>query len=463
MTLLKLYEEILKTAMMNVDKEGFVHQPKSYENDGTRTMEPALIDGKRLVVPVQEHIDHPNKETKVVFHPLNENALQGESAVINKLKVACSISVNMAIFNLIRGFMNLALSTDDHKKLSPDQSEVLSILKNVDEKTEKDFFKIIFNGIKKEGTEALFFKIFLKRGGTVMGKKYSRVGVVTFPFYDEISQDKNEFYGITLRKKDHGVLKKLIEFILPKIKESHAYDQGSDDDVAPYLDALMQSIAAVGVDINRCIKDYEEFLIHPDSMKIHLGWQKAFKDLNSFLPEVRRIPVQQGNQGNRKVEDIMRDEANIQQAVNQASRQALNRQEAIKEEVTPVKPPDTTAPWEELPAVIPSSPHSVQVASAPLPSLTEIDNAAKTKSSSHTGTISATDLLGITQMPMNQGYQQMPNANAFIQQPGMQQPGMMPGQMGMYPQQPFYNQQPMMQQAPAGYGSPFYPQGGVIL
>lgn len=457
MNLLKLYEEILKTGLMSVDHEGMVSQPKSYSAEEDGPVEPTVIDGKRLVIPTKYHIDNPDKQQKIVFHPLSENALQGESAVISKLKTMCSVAVNMSIYHLIRNFLNLALSTEEHKKLSPEQSELLSVLKDVDTKTEKDFMKIILQGIKRDGSDGLFFKVFLKRGGSVHGKKYSRVGVVTFPIYEELSKENTEHFGITLRKKDQGVLRKLLEYILPRIAEVQGYDAGSDDDNAPYLEALMQSIAGVGGDVNKRINEFEEFIDFPEGLKIKLRWQKAFQDLNDFLPEVRRIPSQYGNQGNRKVEENLKDEQNIQSSVNEAAQQAMHRSEAVKENVvrndTPVPPwednsrnvqpvaqPQPTNAAFPLPVNLSSPVMQGYPQGYPMQNMQPMQQAEP----SRPGTISASELLGVSA----QGMPVMPNyPQGYPNRP------MMPG----YPQpQGFYPQQPMMpQQQPIMGSSPF--------
>mgnify|MGYP003407292093 CR=1 FL=1 len=425
MNLLKLYTEILATGLMSVNDEGLVSQPSKYTLGGTVPIEPTLIDGKRLVLPTQKHVDQPDPEEKIIFHPLSENALQGESAVITKLKTMNSVVINMTILNLVSKLIELALSTEEHKKLNPDQSELLSILKNADEKTEKDFMKIVLSGIRKEGAEGLFFKVFLKRGGTVMGKKYARVGVVSFPLYEELTNGENEHYGVTLRKKDHGVFAKLLEYILPRIAESHAYDVGSDDDTAPYLDALMQSVASVGVDINARIAEFENLITYADELKIKMGWRKAFKDLSDFTPEIRRIPAQYGNRGNRRVDEQLKEEHNIQSAVDSA----LHRSEAVAEVPMVAKAaPVTVPPWEHTPVPVVASVPSLSVPMVAPPPV-----------ASAPGTISALELLGI-----------MPGQPAYP--PQGYPPGY--GQQGGYP--PGYPQQP-------GYGYPQQRPGNGFL
>lgn len=441
MKLLKLYEEILKTGLMTVNEEGLVQQPDKFSSDGTVVVDPTVIDGKRLVLPTKEHIDYPDKDSKIVFHPLSENVLAGESVVLSKLKNMCSLAVNMSLFNIIRGFITLALSVEEHKRLSPTQSEVLSILKDVDEKTEKDMIRMILNAAKKEGMDGLFFRVYLKRGGTIIGRKFARVGVVSFPFYEELEQDKKSHYGVELRKKDHGVLKALLEYILPKIGKEYAYYHGSDNDVAPYLDALMGSIANVAEDINKRVDQFEKFFTHPEQIKISLGWKKAFEDLEQFNAEIRRIPTQYGNQGNRKVEETMMEESNIQNQLNQATSAALHKDYEAKEKAQapqPPKPAYTTPPWEEEKA--PAVPVITNLGvPAPAPQMPE----------TRSGTISASELLGITpgmQMP----HQMMP-------QQGYPNPMM---QMGGYPNPMAGYPNPMMQQQGYPYPGQPNPQGG---
>lgn len=435
MSLTKLYKEILKTGLMSVDNEGMVVQISSVDEDRENKYSPVVIDGLRLVMPTQYHIDNPDVETKIIFHPLSENALQGESAVINKLKLMTSVAVNLSIFNLIRGLCTLALSVEDHKKLTPEQSEILSILKNIDNKSVKDFIKIILAGIKKEGYENFFFKIFLKRGGSIDGKKYARVAVVTFKFYEELCKNPEEVYGIPLRKKDQGVLKELLEYILPNIGKPHAYDQGSDDHVAPYLDALMSGIAGVATSINKVTERFADFLQEPEKIKISVGFQKLMRDLTVYLPEVRRIPAQRGNQGNRKIEEKKLEEANIQEAIAAADR-AVNKSASVEEKsVAQVR--DTTPPWED----VKSDPRqSNEVITVPYQQVTggvplmtapaQVDPRYSNQGTQEKGTISISELLGV-------GY---PN----------QQP-MYPQQGQPYPMQQFPGQPYPMQQQPYGY------------
>lgn len=439
MQLIALYEEILKTGLMKSDKDGYISQINKFAGSGKPVYEPALLDGKRLVMPTAERLQHPNPEKEMFFHPLSEDALQGESSIIALMKNRVSIAINLSIHTWIKSMLYLALSVDDHQKLNPDQSEVLSILKNIDEKSEKTFSKLILAGMQQKGFDGFFFRMFLKRGGTVAGKKYARAGIVSSPFYEELCSSSEEIYGIKLRRKDQGVLKALFEYLLPRISEKGAYDQGSDSDVAPYMDAIMQTAASIGADINRRINEYREFIPDWQDRIINTGWQKAFNDLSSYIPEIRRIPNQKGNVGAARVKDSMQAKHDIAASVNEAMQTAKPAPAQVAQPVAQDDPPFE-----------PTAQLSSQVAS--------YNAGVNPVHQTSPGKISASDMFGVTpaqvaQMQQAQAMQQYYNQRAAYGQPAPMPVGM---PVGYGYQQPvsMYGQQAMPMANTIGYGYP---------
>lgn len=403
MTLIDLYKDILATGLMSADDEGFISRPKAINPGGTKEIEPVLIDGKRLVLPTTDQLMHADPERKVIFHPLNENALHGESRIVSKLRTAIAVNLNMATFGLISGLISLGISKADHEKLSPDQSSVLSILKNVDEKSLTDMTKIILNAAKVNDMDGLIFKIYLKRGGSVLGKKYSRVGVVTASLYEELSKDSEEFYGVKLRKKDQGVLTTLFEFIFPSISEPHSYDQGSDSDIAPYLDALMQTAASIGVEINDALEKYAEFIPHADEMKIPLAWRSEFENLPKYMPQIRRIPVDDANTGSAKTQEQMQAQANIAANVDFVNK-ANEPQPQAQPSPAVHNPPVVAAPAATMPMVTPSV-------------MPQFQNAPSFGQSQPSGKVSIDSILGMQPVgygQMNMGFGSVPINNNSI-------------------------------------------------
>lgn len=438
MQLIALYEQILKTGLMKSDKDGYISQINKFAGSGKPVYEPAILDGKRLVMPTAERLQRPNPEKEMFFHPLSEDALQGESSIITLIKNRVSIAINLSIHTWIKSMMYLALSVDDHQKLNPDQSEVLSILKNIDEKSEKTFSKLILAGMQQKGFDGFFFRMFLKRGGTVAGKKYARAGIVSSPFYEELCSSSEEIYGIKLRRKDQGVLKSLFEYLLPRISEKGAYDQGSDSDVAPYMDAIMQTAASIGADINRRINEYHEFIPDWQDRIINTGWQKAFNDLPSYMPEIRRIPNQKANTGAPRVKDSMQAKHDIAASVNEAMQTA--RPAPAQTVAEPAQSVQSDPPFE------PTAQLSPQVAS--------YNAGVNPVHQSKPGKMSVSEMFGVTPAQVAQMQQAQAMQQYYNQRAAYGQPAPMPVGYGYQQPMPAYGQpvMPGMQTMPMGYG-----------
>lgn len=290
MKLNNLYRSILRYAGLDADDEGFI----STVLDDRR--EPALLDGARLVLPLPQHLRAVNPKEKIIFHPLSENILRGESEVLVKLREVINIRLNFTFGIIGQSLLQLVASPEEHHKLDPDQSELLIAVKNVDETTIKNFIAVMIEGVRQNANR-LFMNIFLKRGGTIDTKRYSRVGVVTFGLYEELMKDGNEVYGVKLRVKDKETFKQLYNFIFPNVSVPMFYSRGSDSDVAPFLDALMKSSMAVACRFNDILEQFEDFIDEGDSMVFDSEWVSDFENLSTLIPEIRRVPVQAGNEG----------------------------------------------------------------------------------------------------------------------------------------------------------------------
>jgi hypothetical protein len=290
MKLLELYKSLLKTGSMVTTQDGYV----SFQNgDSTK---PATVKGKRLVLPTPEHLANPDWKERVVFHPLSENIMRGESVVLEEFRSSINTKLNYIIGLLAYQLIQIATSVGDHSKLSPDQLEFLSKLKNADDKTMEAFQKLLAK-MSVDQKHNAFISIYLKRGGTVLGKRHSRVGIVTFPFYSELVGGATEVYGIKLRVKDRETFINLMEYMFPVIGVAEAHNRGSDSTVAPYLDALMKSVMAISSPINDQVMLFSTVIDNSDSLLIEDGWVETFDNLEVMVPEIRMIPMQAGNEG----------------------------------------------------------------------------------------------------------------------------------------------------------------------
>lgn len=290
MKLLELYEALLKTAGLVTTSDGFV----SKHVDGL--VKPATIKGKRVVLPTPTHLANPDKTEIILFHPLSENIMHGESVVLEEFRSGINNKLNFTIGLLCYQLLLISTSVAEHSKLSPDQLEFLSKLKNADEKTLETFNKILkaTGGTQKQNT---FVSIFLKRGGVVGGKKRSRAGIVSFPFYTDLKKNESEVFGVKMRVKDRETFINLMEYIFPTIDVPESHNRGSDALVGPSLDALMKTVIGIAGPLNDQITLFANIIDDSEAMMINGDWVESFDNIDAMNNEVRMIPIQAGNEG----------------------------------------------------------------------------------------------------------------------------------------------------------------------
>jgi hypothetical protein len=286
--MLDFYESVLKAAGLVVTSDGCVSVVTSKEP------KPMTLKGKRLVLPTKEHQANPNPDAKIVFHPLVENVMRGESEVFERFRMALNSRLNVVIGSIVTMLLTLGTSQAEQHKLTPEQSEFLSKVKNADEKTLAALKKIM-DSLPAAAHQKLFVSMFLKRGGTVGEKRYSRVGVVHFPFYNDLKKGEAELHGVKLRVKDREALVGLLDYILPEQDIAGVYNRGSNSTIAPSLEALMSAFRAVAAPINDLLSRFEGVL--PENLTIESGWSEQLDNLDELLPEIRSTPMQAGNEG----------------------------------------------------------------------------------------------------------------------------------------------------------------------
>ena len=296
MKLLDLYKSMLSASGRVVENESYVSINNSLFTDSDKN-DPLLIDGKRLVLPTYAQQSDPDRTNKIIFHPLSENILRGESIVVANLRSAFSIRINYSVAASISALLEVCSSINKHKTLSPDQAIILSLATNCDEDTNKVFNSM---AIKCLGEENKFVKIYLKRSGVINNVKFSRAGIVSFPFYEELKEAKDSLYGIKFRKKDREIILSMMEYLFPKIKISEGYNAGSDSSIAPFTDALMKTVLNLASNLNDVFELFKDKLDGFDKLIFDSEWVEGFNDLNVFQNEIRLIPTQAGNEGESK-------------------------------------------------------------------------------------------------------------------------------------------------------------------
>lgn len=292
MKLNEIYRSVLKFCGLEADDQGYI---STTIND---SREPCFIDGLRMVLPTQNHLKNFNAKEKIIFHPLTESTLRGESEVVKKLKHVINVRLNFTIGHIAHSLLDLIASPEIHSRLNPEQSELMFQVKDGDEKSVTNFVSQMVAGIKAH-PDRVFVNIYLKRGGNCNGKRYSRVGIVSFPFYQKLIEDKVE----KIRVKDKDTYKELMQFIFPNLTNEEEYNFGSDSQVAPYLESLMRTAANLASRLNDILVTFGDYIEDSEKLIFDADWLEAFQDLNALMPEIRKVPVQFGNDGSLSIVD----------------------------------------------------------------------------------------------------------------------------------------------------------------
>lgn len=292
MKLLELYKSVLLAAGLTSDDEGFV-----YVNNKLFTGEenaPAMIGDQRIVLPTDEQMRHPSKD-KIIFHPLREQAMRGESAVFTKLRTSMTARLNFTFAVLIGAMLDVAKRVDIHKTLSPAQAQLLNVGKSITEKTHEIFSEVCLRTMSDPSMS--FVAMFMKKSDVVNNQPYRRIGVVSFPVYEELCKEQDKYFGLTIKPAERENLKAVMQFLLPGIETVGKYNKGSNSDVAPYMDALMMVFGGIAGPFNDKIELFEKFIPESDIITIDSDWVEVFDNLDAHRVMIQMVPQQAGNEG----------------------------------------------------------------------------------------------------------------------------------------------------------------------
>lgn len=302
MKLLEFYQSVLEAVGFTVNSEGFVSIDTSLFSPDNPT-QPAMVGGKRLVLPTYEQLSSPSTSETIRFHPLRENLMRGESEVSIALRKAVTTRLSYSIVSVMQGLLLLGASPALHAKLTPEQTEFLSIIPDVDTKSVTTFSELFVKTVAPGSTTPII-TVYLKDGGEVKGSRFSKAAIVRFPLYDELKEDKKDCMGIDLRKKDKLAFIKLFEYILIGIDQPGSFSRGSNSDQAPYFEALMNAFVAVSSKIDITLRDFGDHIEGSDFLRIDPEWVETLNELGTLSLEIQKIPMQSGNEGASKLKDV---------------------------------------------------------------------------------------------------------------------------------------------------------------
>lgn len=303
--LLDIYKSVLEYSGLHVRDDGTIYAQlavPSGETDGTPIYEVKVGD-EPFVFPIKAQFSDPN-QAKVYFHPFSESFLRGESEVIQLLREYIGLRINYVTSLVVQYLLNLLASPALHKNLQENQIELLTQISDTDMETVNKWVNFSIANFKSE-QQLQFVKIYLKHTGMWKGENYSRLGVVSFPFYKEIceSEPGKGRFG-KLRVKDRANFKKIMEFVFPGINVPENYNFGTRGRTAPYFEALMMSSGQVASRLNEVIDLYKEFIPDYEVLLFNMDWLGAFSNLDALASDIRSLPTElRGNVGTPMVKE----------------------------------------------------------------------------------------------------------------------------------------------------------------
>lgn len=288
MQLDQLYKSILESLGLQVDPDNsMVSMVLANEKF------PCTCIDKRLVLPTQEVLRNPRWNETVAFHPICENVIKGESPILKKYRALIAYRLTEVISGTMLVLMNIAVNRDLHSRLTPAQSEFLSLVADADAKTYEALESVI-GAIDPETTDRRLVSIYQKRGGMFNGERYSRVAVTSFPIYDEFDEPEATIFGVKMRKKDKAAIAALFNYIIPNADSEVEYSYASNDMTAPYFHSLTKAYARVARRLNAVVRKFKKHITNHEGFTINIDWEDELDALAKYRDV---IPVLEGNDG----------------------------------------------------------------------------------------------------------------------------------------------------------------------
>ncbi len=233
---------------------------------------PMYIPSKENINSMQEVVDGKPVLKKVLFNPLNEDAV-APSYSSRKMRLLAESKLSIAIHSAIMLLLQLAKEENAAKQanVSIGISKYLSELgkievskksKVVDDTTIEAMASIINVGLSDPSASKIM-SVTVTDNKTYKGSKHAKVVAVEFPLMDTIlaANSKNMVInGITIqREKDIEVYKKVFKFLLGDLVNTDgSVVTYSSDKYAPEFVAVMDMIISIATRTNSIIEELKD-------------------------------------------------------------------------------------------------------------------------------------------------------------------------------------------------------------
>ena len=262
-----------------------------------------MVEGKPLALPTNDIVNNYS-DSLVVFHPLCENMLLGESPVLQELRALIMDFLNDSILRIVDAVLSIAIDEDLMATLSPTQIEFMRSASGADATSLKNW-RAVMRRAESRASSNRVMTIFLKRGAELENETYKRVAIVNFNLYQELTDGKLSVFGAKLRKADTKVYTKILEAIFEDIYIVDKYSVGSNSMTAPYFEALINAYHGVLKTMNGPTWNLRKPIEQSTGTRLHVkdDFMESFKDLMKYRDVLPTMPLNDGDRQSRREED----------------------------------------------------------------------------------------------------------------------------------------------------------------
>lgn len=285
---IQFYTDILADIGIGVTSEGVLQA--LLPNNEVKNIKDTKT--KKLVsLPLNELLRN-NPKDYTFFHPLSESITKGEPHITQLFRGWIVYHLGSLSQELCFELMEVAVDPERQRKLSARQSVFLEFVGKTNSKTLEDMERVIKASGKAPADR--FVNITLSKS-TDTSQNWYRQANISFPVL-EGEEDEAPFGVKNMSKTNARAVRGMLRYVFGHLGEV-AMDApnktaviGSSNDIAPYFDALLQTLIEFGSMYQDFIRLHKKILspAFQERATFRLGWVDQIKDMESLR---KRIPL----------------------------------------------------------------------------------------------------------------------------------------------------------------------------
>lgn len=315
---IEFYTAFLTDVGFKIDDDGVISK-YSRKKNGVSWL-PIKADGNPLVMGTKERLDAED-DGSIIYHPLTEDALKGESYTIKVTKDQINAMTRMRFIGALLG-LGKALVEKRNAKVTPKQTKLFNLNPNFDETALTALTKILSRAKSSVVSRHVLGVYLHSKNCTFEGHDVKRLAKVSSALYDTLDKGDKEIWGVkNVTIKAQKAIKQLMDTVLPGVNDD-AYSHGSNNKTAPYFDSIANAFLNISYQLDSiettCKTLFNDELI--DSPKYE--W---VSNLPNLVRIAMPIPPLRGNMGNEIMGNAAFDVPKHEATINETSKPKVNK------------------------------------------------------------------------------------------------------------------------------------------